>query len=107
MTHCDFSSWRLASRPELVTDNRSLSARVRCDILDGAPRLAALVEHALLDDVLRPQHHQRRDRQAERLRGLEVNRQLELGGLLDGGVGGVRALWGSGGGAPPKPIHFF
>ena len=33
-----------------------------------------------------------RDRQPERLRRLEVDDQLELGGLLDGQVGGLRAL---------------
>jgi hypothetical protein len=39
--------------------------------------LAALVEHALLDDLVRPPEHRRRDRQAERLGGLEVNHQIE------------------------------
>src|SRR5437870_7409968 len=35
-----------------------------------------------LDDLIRPPQHRRRDREAERLRGLEVDHQLELGGLL-------------------------
>ena len=41
-----------------------------------------------LDHLVRPQQQRRRDRQAERLGGLEVDDQLELGGLLDGEVGG-------------------
>jgi hypothetical protein len=49
-----------------------------------AQELAAWVEHGLLDDLVRSPQHRRRDREAERLRGLEVNDQLELGGLLDG-----------------------
>src|SRR5713101_2489847 len=39
---------------------------------------------SLLDDLIRAQHQRRRDRQAERLRRLEVDDQLELGGLLHG-----------------------
>ena len=41
---------------------------------------------------VRPEPHQGRDRDAEGLRGLEVDRQLELDGLLDGQVSGLRAL---------------
>jgi hypothetical protein len=41
--------------------------------------LAALVEHALLDHLVRPPQHRRRNRQPERLGRLEVNDQLELG----------------------------
>ena len=47
---------------------------------------------APLDHLIRPQQQRRRDRQAERLGGLEVDDQLELGRLLDGEVGGLRAL---------------
>src|SRR3989454_10765451 len=36
------------------------------------------------DHLIRPQQQRRRDRQAERLRGLEVDHQLELCRLLDG-----------------------
>src|SRR5215813_563219 len=43
----------------------------------------------LLDDLIRPPQHRRRDRQAERLGGLEVDDQLELGGLLDRKVTGL------------------
>jgi hypothetical protein len=44
--------------------------------------LAALVEHALLDELICPDQHRLRDREAERLGGLEVDDQLELRGLL-------------------------
>ena len=37
-----------------------------------------------LDHLIRPLQERRRDRQAEGLGGLEVDDQLELGGLLDG-----------------------
>ena len=45
-----------------------------------------LLEHpnCLSDHFIRPPQQRRRDRQAERLRGLEVYDELELGGLLDG-----------------------
>ena len=37
-----------------------------------------------LDHLIRPLQQRRRDRQAERFGGLEVDHQLELGGLLTG-----------------------
>src|SRR5258708_14039007 len=40
----------------------------------------------LLDHRIRPLQERRRDRQAERLGGLEVDDQLELGRLLDGEI---------------------
>jgi hypothetical protein len=49
-------------------------------------------QHALLDDLIRPQQYCLRDRQAERLRRLEVDRQLELRRLLNGQVGRLGAL---------------
>jgi hypothetical protein len=36
-------------------------------------RPAALVEHGLLDDLIRPQQQRRRDCEAERSGGLEIN----------------------------------
>jgi hypothetical protein len=42
-----------------------------------------LVEHALLDYLVRPQQKRVRDRQAKRLGGLEVDHQLELRGPFD------------------------
>ena len=73
------------------------SARRRTD--EGASEaegcsqeLAALVEHALLNDLSRLQQHRLRDRQAERLGGLKVDDQFELRGLLDGEVAWLGAL---------------
>src|SRR5262245_9444156 len=52
---------------------------------------------SLLNYFIRPRQHRRRDREAEGLRGLQVDHHLELGGLLDGQVGGR--------GAPEDPVH--
>jgi hypothetical protein len=41
---------------------------------------------ALLDDLIRPQQQRRRDGEAERLRGLEVDDEFELARLLDGQI---------------------
>jgi hypothetical protein len=49
--------------------------------------LTALVEHGLLDDLVRSQQDRLRDCEAERLGRLHVDHQLELRGLLDGQVG--------------------
>jgi hypothetical protein len=54
--------------------------------------LAALVEHGLLDHLVRPEQQRLRNREAERLRGLEIDHQLELRRLLDGEIGGLGAL---------------
>jgi hypothetical protein len=43
----------------------------------------------LLDYLVRPRQQRRRDRQAECLRGIEVDDQLELGRLFDGQVAGL------------------
>src|SRR3989442_9411747 len=45
-----------------------------------------------LNDLLRSNQHRLRDRQAERLRRLEVDYKLELRGLLDWQVGGLNAF---------------
>src|SRR5713101_4838135 len=45
-----------------------------------------------MNHLIRAPQHRRRDRQPERLRGLEVNDQLELGRLLDGQVAGLGAF---------------
>jgi len=42
--------------------------------------------------VVRTRQHRLRDRQPQRLGGLEVDDQLEFGGLLYGEVGWVRPL---------------
>src|SRR5262245_19061638 len=45
-----------------------------------------------LDHLISPSQHRRRDRESHCLGGLEIDDQLELGGLLDGQVGGLCAL---------------
>src|SRR2546425_7881827 len=49
------------------------------------------------NDLIRPPQHRRRDRQAERLRGLDVDDQLEPGGPLDGEVARLGTL--------ENPVH--
>src|SRR5215470_15939591 len=44
------------------------------------------------EHLIRPRQERRRYRQAEGFRGLQVDEQLELGGLLHGKVGGLGAL---------------
>jgi hypothetical protein len=70
--------WRESSRPELLAV---------C-----SQKLAALVEHALLDHLVGSHQNRVRDRQPERLGCPEVDDQLELRGLLDREVGGLGAL---------------
>jgi hypothetical protein len=61
---------------------------------EGCPEEpAALVEHALLDDLIRPLQQRPRNHQPECFGGLEVDDQLELGWLLDGEIGGL--VWGN------------
>jgi hypothetical protein len=45
-----------------------------------------------LDHLIRSREHRRRDRETQRLGGLRVDDQFELGGLLDGEVGGLGPL---------------
>src|SRR5437867_3308141 len=64
-------------------------------ILAANPELVAgfrLVEHELLDDLIGLQQYRVRDRQPERLRGLEVDDQLELGRQLHGEVAWLCSL---------------
>src|SRR5262245_20113119 len=56
-------------------------------LLTWSPRLASSLE-----DLVRTGQQRRRDRQAERLGGLQVDHQLELCRLLDGEIGGPRAF---------------
>jgi hypothetical protein len=57
-----------------------------------AEELAALVEHGLLDHVVRPSQDRRWDRQAEGLGGFEVDDELESCGLLAGRSAGFAPL---------------
>src|SRR5215510_5348603 len=47
---------------------------------------------ALFNDLIRPQQQRRRDGEAERFGGLEVDDELELRWLLDGKTSRLRAL---------------
>src|SRR5262249_26403694 len=61
---------------------------------------------ASLADAIRPSHERRWDRQADTFRRLQVDRQLELGRLLDGQVAGpgtLEDLVDVYGGPPPEP----
>jgi hypothetical protein len=58
----------------------------------GVFPLRARPKRGLLDHVVGPQQQRVRDREAERLRRLQIDDELELGGLLDRLVGGLRAL---------------
>ena len=58
----------------------------------GSPPVWPSTKHGLFDHLIRPLQERRRDRQAEGLRGLEVDDQLELRGLFDGQVAGLGAL---------------
>jgi len=48
-------------------------------------------QHALLDQLVRPYQERLRNRESERLGGLEIDDQLERRRLLDGKVGGLGA----------------
>src|SRR5262249_17782123 len=67
-----------------------LGGEGRSDQGNGASEKSAPVH--LLNDLVRPRQHRGRDREAEGLRRLEVDDELELGGLLDGEVGRLGAL---------------
>jgi hypothetical protein len=59
----------------------------------NAPAWTSTVgQHALLDDPIRPQQQRLRDRDADGLRGLHVDHQLELRRLFDGEISGLGAL---------------
>src|SRR5262245_58781583 len=52
----------------------------------------SLTFQLLLDDLVRPRQHRRRDREVEGLRGFEVDDQLERRRLQHGQIGGLGAL---------------
>ncbi len=56
----------------------------------GSPSLPLTA--TLLNHPIRLEEDRLRNRQAERFGGLEVDHKLELGGLLNGEVGGLGAL---------------
>ena len=67
----------------LIVEGRSSTLTGRCaakepDIQPRSTRCFWLLNH-----LVRAQQERLRDRNAERVRGFQVDRQLELGGLLD------------------------
>jgi hypothetical protein len=78
-----------AERPEGVVVGR---AREPGESECRSQESAALVEHGLLDDLVRLENDRPRNRQAECLRRLEVNHQVELRWLLYGKVSGFGAF---------------
>src|SRR5882724_6242440 len=70
----------------------SLAERHETHQRPGRDCTGARGEHALFDDLIRTSQQRRRDRQPERLGGLEVDDQLELRGLLHREIGRFRAL---------------
>src|SRR5262245_14372401 len=60
---------------------------LRCEALSGIPN-----DHGLLDHVVRAPEKRRRNGETERLGGLEIDHEFELGRLLDGQVRGFGAF---------------
>src|SRR5713226_569239 len=85
----DIASEDTMGTPALKGQRRSLACEAK-----EAPRSENQNGLAvyLLDDLIRPQQQRSRDRQAEGLRRLEVDDQLEPRRLLDGEVSRPRAL---------------
>src|SRR5713101_6573182 len=79
---------RTSTAPMRAASSVTRSRRPRRSVTGGG--LAS--QHALLDHLIRPQQHRRRDREPERLGGLHVDHQIELGGLLDGQILGLHTL---------------
>ena len=72
------------------------TSRITCDGFDREASCCTVkagdVRFRSFNDLIRPQQQRRRDSEAERLGGLEVDHQLELRGLLDRKVGGLGAF---------------
>jgi hypothetical protein len=58
----------------------------------SAPTRCRSRSSVLLNDLVGPDQQRLRDRQPQRLRGLQVDHELELGGLLDWDINGLGAL---------------
>src|SRR5712671_5864053 len=72
--------WPAAARIALSSANLQTRGAQLRTALTGPP-------FSWIDHLIRPLEERRRDREAEGLRRLEVDDQLELGGLLDGELG--------------------
>src|SRR5437870_9347302 len=86
----------LAVHPHSDVSNPSPRVQPRAERVEGAvvggQRESGEPEHGLLDNLIRPSEHWRRDLQTELLRRLEVDHQFELAWLLDGKVRGLGAF---------------
>src|SRR4030095_6026666 len=86
--------WQRAQRRRSALRTQSckpdIAGAVRVPIILGQvdPVLLALS----LDDFVGTQQHAFRDRESKRLRGLQVDDQIELGRLLEGDVARLRTL---------------
>src|SRR5215510_3261183 len=79
--------------PRSAAKGEQRERMVRCSVKFDAPLDSHCShDHGLLYDLIRPLQERRRDRQPERLPGLDVDDQLELGGLFDGEVARLGAL---------------
>src|SRR5262245_10677027 len=58
----------------------------------GSQEPTALVDHALVDDLVGSDQNGLWDREPKSLGGFEIDHQLELRGLLDGKLAGLGAL---------------
>src|SRR5213593_1529232 len=93
------SCWRKASSGGAgASSAETWLLRQRRGVRGGQSLAGRLAGHlALFDHVVRSTKHRRRDRQAERSGGLEVDNKLELRGLLDREVSGF--------GTPEELVH--
>ena len=77
-------SWRCARLGRTWWDDPLFPARHAADNATAMPALEeARTSIASLDHLIRPQQQRRRDGEAERLGGLEVDDEFERRGLLD------------------------
>ena len=67
-------------------------ARCRCRRVASVSARPRRASEPSLDDVICPQEKRLRNGEAERLGGFEIDDELDLAGLLDWQVGGLRAL---------------
>src|SRR5262245_3680686 len=92
--------WQLLLPPALQCGGPCPSAVLRPLAAQTTPQARArrgTRAGSSLDNFVRPREYRLRDRQAERLGGLEVDDQLEFRGLLDREIGRVRSS--------EKPVH--
>src|SRR5262245_10149561 len=78
---------RRAATDAKLTGKSTSAPRRSCDALRAPPpRSAGSGGGPSLEDLIRPRQQRGRDREAERLGGLEVDDEFKLGRLFDGKV---------------------